>query len=108
MQGGFTVVGIVKTCNTSILMTPENIRDMLMERLHKKGWVTGTWTKDIAPNIKQSRIEFTEEGKKKMLQLHALFDELGLMDAHITGEFHVLWEVCRQCEGQQGAKSKGS
>jgi hypothetical protein len=85
---------------------PDNvIRDMLHERLHKKGWVTSMWIKEVSPNRTEMMMNLTEEGKRKLLNLYALFDELGLIGPHRPGELQVLLEAAAMCKRFEGKKS---
>ncbi|HZR19592.1 MAG TPA: hypothetical protein VFE51_20070 [Verrucomicrobiae bacterium] len=69
-------------------MLDEQVREALIKRLVRSGWITGAKVlkDDLKPNTLSYQINYTPEGKLKMNQLALLFHELGLIEGAHWGQ----------------------
>lgn len=88
-------------------MTNEAIRSALFERLAKRRWISKTWTKDLAPNQMQYRVEFTELGIARIRDLYPLLDELGFLTGWLGGELEYLCMLVGDCIKEHGPGTAG-
>jgi hypothetical protein len=85
-------------------MIRNDMRQLVIDRLMKQGWITRAWLKEVDPKQTAIMVDWTEQGLTKMQTLCALYDELGFIkDFRRGGELEALYDFIRI---SRGAKAK--
>jgi hypothetical protein len=83
-------------------MTENDVRQHVIDRLIKNGWITKAVVVEVSPTRTAFTIDWTPEGIVKMRLLYALYDELGYQGGFISGEFQILCQFSRECIRKHG------
>lgn len=81
------------------------VRENLLYRFHKAGWLEESAIKDISDTRELRMLKWTPKGIEQMRKLYAIYDELGLFNVFKGGELEQLHSFARSCINSHGKAS---